>query len=303
MISGVLNVYKEKGYTSHDVVAKLRGILGQKKIGHTGTLDSDAEGVLPVCLGKATKACSLLTDAGKTYEAVLLLGQKTDTQDMSGRTVSTGDPSGLRGEEVKEAVFSFLGDYDQVPPMYSARKVNGKRLYQLAREGKTVKRPARTVQIRRIEILKMQLPRVAFLVDCGKGTYIRTLCNDIGDRLGCGGVMESLIRTRVGPFKIGQSVRLDEIEKKMRAGELEQILIPTDALFPDCPRVIVRKEGEPLAHNGNKLPAGMVERLPGEAGAIENVRVYDGTGAFLALYRYEETGQEYRVVKMFDQKE
>ncbi len=303
MIQGVLNVYKEKGYTSHDVVAKLRGILGQKKIGHTGTLDPEAEGVLPVCLGKATKACGLLTDAGKTYETVLLLGQKTDTQDISGRILSVEDPSQLRTEEVEEAVFSFLGDYDQIPPMYSARKVNGKRLYQLAREGKTVQRPARTVQIHKIEILKMQLPRVTILVDCSKGTYIRTLCNDIGDRLGCGGCMESLIRTRVGPFGIGQSVRLSEIEEKIRAGELEQILTPTDALFPDYPQVVVQKEGEPLAHNGNRLPAGMVERLPGWTGDCKDVRVYDSTGAFIALYRYDETGQEYRVVKMFDQKE
>ncbi len=303
MIHGILNVYKEKGFTSHDVVAKLRGMLGQKKIGHTGTLDPDAEGVLPVCLGKATKVCGLLTDMGKTYEAVLFLGKTTDTQDSSGQVLTTGDPSGLTAEEIEDAVFSFLGSYDQIPPMYSARKVGGKRLYQLAREGRTVERTARTVRICQLEILQMQMPRVKILVDCSKGTYIRTLCQDIGEKLGCGGFMESLIRTRVGPFDIGHSLTLDEIETKTRAGELDEILTPVDSLFPDCPKVTVSGKGESLAHQGNKLPADMVDSLPDGEADGRDVRVYDSTGSFVALYRYDKNGQEYRVVKMFDQKE
>ena len=160
MVNGILNVYKEKGYTSHDVVAKLRGIVGQKKIGHTGTLDPDAEGVLPVCLGRATKVCDMLTEKDKTYEAVLLLGKETDTQDISGTVLRVGETEGLTQEQVKDCVMSFVGEYDQIPPMYSALKVNGKKLYELAREGKTIERKSRKVEIKEIRILEMALPRV-----------------------------------------------------------------------------------------------------------------------------------------------
>ena len=190
MVHGILNVYKEKGYTSHDVVAKLRGIIGQKKIGHTGTLDPDAEGVLPVCLGKATRLCDLLTEKEKTYEAVLLLGRTTDTQDTTGETLAVSDTEHLTEEEVRRAVLSFQGTYPQVPPMYSALKVNGKKLYELAREGKTVERKPRMVTIYGIEILSADLPRVRMEVKCSKGTYIRTLCQDIGESLGCGGCID-----------------------------------------------------------------------------------------------------------------
>lgn len=202
MIHGIINVYKEKGFTSHDVVAKLRGIVGQKKIGHTGTLDPDATGVLPVCLGKATKLCDLLTDKDKTYEAVMLLGMTTDTQDITGRILEEKSTETLTADKVREVIESFIGDYDQIPPMYSALKVNGKKLYELAREGKVVERKARPVKILDIRIIEMDLPRVRMEVSCSKGTYIRTLCHDIGEQLGCGGCMESLIRTRVSAFQI-----------------------------------------------------------------------------------------------------
>ena len=217
MVNGILNVYKEKGYTSHDVVAKLRGIVGQKKIGHTGTLDPDAEGVLPVCLGRATKVCDMLTEKDKTYEAVLLLGKETDTQDISGTVLRVGETEGLTQEQVKDCVMSFVGEYDQIPPMYSALKVNGKKLYELAREGKTIERKSRKVEIKEIRILEMALPRVRMEVSCSKGTYIRTLCHDIGEKLGCFGCMESLLRTKVSRFEIESSLKLSEIQKKIYA--------------------------------------------------------------------------------------
>ena len=182
MINGILNVYKEAGYTSHDVVAKLRGICRQKKIGHTGTLDPDAVGVLPVCLGNATRLCDMLTDKSKEYEAVLLLGKVTDTQDISGKVLEE-HPVPAEEEKAVEAVLSFLGKYEQIPPMYSALKVNGKKLYELARAGKEVERAGRPVEIRQIEILSAALPEITFRVVCSKGTYIRTLCHDIGARL------------------------------------------------------------------------------------------------------------------------
>ena len=239
MVNGILNVYKEKGYTSHDVVAKLRGIVGQKKIGHTGTLDPDAEGVLPVCLGRATKVCDMLTEKDKTYEAVLLLGKETDTQDISGTVLRVGETEGLTQEQVKDCVMSFVGEYDQIPPMYSALKVNGKKLYELAREGKTIERKSRKVEIKEIRILEMALPRVRMEVSCSKGTYIRTLCHDIGEKLGCFGCMESLLRTKVSRFEIESSLKLSEIQKKREEGKLSEIITPLDAVFFQYPAVTV----------------------------------------------------------------
>ena len=227
MINGLINVYKEPGYTSHDVVARLRGILKQKKIGHTGTLDPAAQGVLPVCLGTATKLCDMLTDRTKTYRAVLLLGRDTDTQDTTGETVFADEAGALALEEerVREAVMGFLGDYDQIPPMYSALKVDGKKLYELARAGKEVERKARPVTIYELQVESIELPRVVMSVTCSKGTYIRTLCYDIGRALGCGGCMEQLTRTRVGSFLLEDSLKLDEIEALARAGQIEPYIL------------------------------------------------------------------------------
>ena len=204
-------------------MAKLRGIVGQKKIGHTGTLDPDAEGVLPVCLGRATKVCDMLTEKDKTYEAVLLLGKETDTQDISGTVLRVGETEGLTQEQVKDCVMSFVGEYDQIPPMYSALKVNGKKLYELAREGKTIERKSRKVEIKEIRILEMALPRVRMEVSCSKGTYIRTLCHDIGEKLGCFGCMESLLRTKVSRFEIESSLKLSEIQKKERKESFQRL--------------------------------------------------------------------------------
>ena len=254
MIHGVLNVYKGKGYTSHDVVAKLRGITGQKKIGHTGTLDPDATGVLPVCLGKATKLCDMLTDKDKTYEAVLLLGVSTDTQDAGGEVLGTSDTAGLGEKEVREAIQSFVGGYDQVPPMYSALKVGGKRLYELAREGKVVERKARPVDIYQIRVLKMDLHRVWMEVSCSKGTYIRTLCHDIGEKLGCGGCMEELFRTKVSSFLLSDSLTLADINKRMQEGTLGEVLVPVDAMFGGYRKIVVKEPWISLARNGNSLP-------------------------------------------------
>ena len=292
MLDGIFNVYKEKGYTSHDVVAKLRGIAGQKKIGHTGTLDPDAEGVLPVCLGKATKVCDVLTDKTKTYQAVLLLGRRTDTQDISGACLEEQDTAGLTEEDVRRAVESFRGGYMQTPPMYSALKVGGKKLCELAREGKTVERKARKVQIHRIEIRRMELPRVWIEVECSKGTYIRTLCDDIGEMLGVGGCMEELLRTRVGSFRLEDSVRISQLEKYREAGTLGEHLIPVDCLFADCPRVDVTERLEPLLYNGN--PLCLPEREDGQL-----VRMYDSSGRFIALYRYQQENHIYKNEKMF----
>ncbi len=224
MYHGIINVYKEPGYTSHDVVARLRGILKQKKIGHTGTLDPAAEGVLPVCLGMGTRLCDMLADRTKTYEAVLLLGCSTDTQDTTGTILTENREKALAldPETAEKVILGFKGDYDQIPPMYSALKVDGKKLCDLARAGKEVERKARRVQILEISILNMELPRVSIRVTCSKGTYIRTLCDDIGRELGTGGCMEHLLRTRVDRFLVEDSLKLDEIEQLRDMDGLEE---------------------------------------------------------------------------------
>ena len=298
MIHGILNIYKKKGYTSHDVVAKLRGITGQRKIGHTGTLDPEAEGVLPVCLGRATKVCDLLTDRDKTYEAVLFLGIRTDTQDVTGTVTDRGDVQGITREMVEQAAHKYVGEYDQIPPMYSALKVNGKKLYELAREGKTIERKARRVRIYELEILEEALPRVRLRVRCSKGTYIRTLCDDIGADLGCYGCMEALLRTRVGPFALEEACRLEEVASALKTGELGKMLCPIDRLFAEYPAVRVNEGWEKLSYKGNGLKRSMTD-VDREIKDGACVRLYDVGGNFLALYRYHREAEEYTTVKMF----
>ncbi len=309
-MDGIINVYKEKGFTSHDVVAKLRGILRMKKIGHTGTLDPAAEGVLPVCLGKGTRLCDMLTDKTKTYRAVLLLGRETDTQDTTG-VVQAEYPVNVTEEEVREAILSFLGDYMQIPPMYSALKVNGKKLYELARQGREVERQARPVQILDIQIERIDLPRAAFFVTCSKGTYIRTLCYDIGRKLGCGGCMESLLRTRVDRFKLEDSLTLSQIEKLRDEGRVEEHVVPVEGVFLGLPALVTKPgDGDKLVHNGNPFPAELAVEADGlaETGGgltasaadhFDGVRVYDSAHHFIGVYRYSEEKRRYQPQKIF----
>lgn len=303
MIHGILNVQKEKGYTSHDVVAKLRGIVGQRKIGHTGTLDPDATGVLPVCLGRATKLCDMLTDRDKTYETVLLLGCTTDTQDISGTVLERKEVPDLAEDAVKDVLQSFVGEYAQIPPMYSAVKVNGRKLYELAREGKEIERKARNVQIYEIRIQKIELPRIWMEVRCSKGTYIRTLCHDLGQRIGCGGCMEELVRTRTGRFCLEDSLTLEEIAGKKADGSLGEVIVPVDEMFSDYPRMYVSGRGSMLAKNGNPLLSDMLSGCDGDpAKNRQNIRVYDEAGQFIAVYQWQEKKGSYHVVKMFYEK-
>ena len=294
-MNGIINVYKEKGFTSHDVVAKLRGILHMKKIGHTGTLDPDAVGVLPVCLGKGTGLCSMITDWTKTYEAVMLLGTVTDTQDTSGTVLKTREVN-VTKRQILEVCSSFEGEYDQIPPMYSALNVNGKKLYELAREGKVIERKARPVKILDIQILEIDLPKVRMEVSCSKGTYIRTLCHDIGEKLGCGGCMESLIRTRVSTFRIEDAKTLDEIETLKQEGKLAELLVPIDAMFPSYPKITVKDDWKAFAKNGNPLDLKMLKEACGQDEETQ-VRLYDESGKFIAIYQWKE--KKYHIVKMF----
>ncbi len=298
MIHGVINIHKEKGFTSHDVVAKLRGILGQKKIGHTGTLDPDATGVLPVCLGKATKLCDMLTDKSKTYETVLLLGKTTDTQDISGEMIAEGSIEALSEESVKACIHSFVGAYDQIPPMYSALKINGKKLYELARQGIEVERKARPVEIHEIRILEMDLPRVRMEVSCSKGTYIRTLCHDIGQKLGCGGCMEELVRTRVSRFTLEDAMTLDEVAARRDDGTLDAGIVPIDAMFSEYEAVTIRSEFASLAYNGNSVFAKHLKQSV-DVYEAKPVRLYDEAGLFIGVCTYDEGRKQFQLTKMF----
>ena len=298
MINGILNIYKEKGYTSHDVVAKLRGITKQKKIGHTGTLDPDAQGVLPVCLGKATKLCDMLTDKSKTYEAVLLLGICTDTQDISGKILKKKSTEDLTEEMVLDCIQGYIGEYEQLPPMYSALKVNGKKLYELAREGIEIERKPRKVTIYNIHVDEIHLPRVRVTISCSKGTYIRTLCHDIGEKLGTGGCMESLLRTRVSCFELKDSLKLEEVAEKIAEEKLTEILVPVDAMFRDKKAVCVRQECEALIYNGNSFRREEI-CIPERYADGESVRVYDTKEHFVGIYRYDAPEDAFHVEKMF----
>lgn len=296
-MDGILIVNKEAGFTSHDVVAKLRGICGQKKIGHTGTLDPAATGVLPVCLGSGTKLCDMLTDRDKEYVAELLLGVETDTQDTTG-TVVRRCPVTVSEETVAAACDGFLGGYDQIPPMYSALKVDGKKLYELAREGKTVERKARRIEIPELEILEIRLPVVRFRVVCSKGTYIRALCADIGEKLGCGAAMQSLSRTRVGHFLLADARTLGELQQLKCAGRLEEAMLPVESVFAGCPALHVAEEAARLLENGNVLyPLQTREKevyAPGQW-----VRMYRTDESFAGVYAYDDGRQLYKPVKMF----
>lgn len=308
MYNGVIIVNKEAGFTSHDVVAKLRGILKQKKIGHTGTLDPDATGVLPVCLGHATKLCDMLTDKDKTYEAVMLLGQATDTQDTSGKVISETDVHDLRentdtltDDKIKEAILSFVGHYSQIPPMYSALKVNGKKLYELAREGIEIERKPREVYINSIKNISIDFPRVTMTVSCSKGTYIRTLCNDIGEKLGCLACMDRLKRTQVSTFSIEEAMTLDKISELVKEeNSIDTHIISVEKIFEIYRAANTKEEFDKNIYNGNSLKADMVkmsDERPLEH--EEKFRMYDSKGLFMGIFVYKKSENVFKVEKMF----
>ena len=300
MIDGILNVYKEQDYTSFDVVAKLRGILKQKKIGHTGTLDPMAEGVLLVCLGKATKLVDLLTEGDKCYRATMKLGYETDTEDVTGETTAEGDAAvlaQLTQTDVECAILSFVGKYYQIPPMYSAIKKDGKKLYEYARAGIEVKREPRPVEIYAIhDITKEGDDTYSFDVYCSKGTYIRSLCRDIGRKLSCLAVLSGLLRKEVHGFSVTDALTLQEIEVRQADGTLQDAILPVDALLKQYSAYEITEQAENYLRNGNKLSPRFFKDM-GER-RDTRIRVYHA-GKFAALYDYKEEEQIYKPFKMF----
>jgi len=307
-LEGVLPILKPTGWTSHDVVAKARRILGVKRIGHTGTLDPAVTGVLPLCVGRATRFVEYLQDLPKQYEAVLVIGIATDTEDMEGTIVAQSDDIVLTEAQIREALFSFQGEIDQVPPMYSAVKVDGKRLYELAREGKEVERKSRRVTIYELELLSTKLsggegfPEIAFRVTCSKGTYIRTLCVDIGRRLGFPAAMKSLVRTQTGNFSLSDCVTLEQLAELASKGEAGAKLIPGDQAIGHLPAIKLTAEQSKHGLQGRKLylNANQFEQLEGlETERI--IRAYDSNGDFLGLFQWQADLRQLTPHKIFSE--
>ncbi|MBQ6530646.1 MAG: tRNA pseudouridine(55) synthase TruB, partial [Clostridia bacterium] len=240
-MNGIIIVDKPQGKTSHDIVYAIRRLTGIKKVGHTGTLDPMATGVLPICIGSATKVADMLTLSDKAYTAEFVLGKTTDTLDAEGE-VLTESKVNVTGDEIRAAVMSFVGEIEQIPPMYSAIKQNGKKLYELARQGIEVERKPRKVTINSIDILEINGKTVTIDVSCSKGTYIRTLCADIGERLGTGAYMTKLRRTKTGIFAISESYTLEELGTLNELGTLKNVLIPIDKIFEKYPEIILNEK-------------------------------------------------------------
>ncbi len=285
-MDGVLIINKEKGYTSFDVVAKLRGIIGQKKIGHLGTLDPEAEGVLPVLLGRATKLAGLLSDGSKVYRTVLYLGAETDTQDACGKVLAHHLVT-CTENEVRAAVNSFRGSSTQLTPMYSARKVDGRKLVDLARKGVEAERPEAEIHIESIEIIAIRLPRVVLRVRCSKGTYIRTLCHDIGQKLGCGGLMEELVREESSGFSLKDALPVGVVESMKFTGRLSEAVLPMSSLLKAYPERMLKPSFDSAALNGNPLKRDSFKASPNDIDG-DTVQILTSEGMLAGLYRLEK---------------
>jgi tRNA pseudouridine55 synthase len=286
---GYLVIDKPAGWTSHDVVARVRRIVVEKKVGHAGTLDPAATGVLPVAIGNATRTIEYLAEADKTYIADVTFGVTTDSCDIEGRVTGVNDASHLDLALVEPAIHAFVGDQLQVPPMHSAIKVDGRPMYELARKGEVVDLPARSVTINSIAILGWNAPTVRIEVTCSKGTYIRSLARDIGERVGPGAYLSRLVRTRVGSFRLQDAMTLDRLAERMEAESWEQV-----ALAPDCAMLgydaIVLNEGEAADwHMGRRVPS---------YGATGTVRVYDATGMWIGVGQIDDGSRDLRPIKV-----
>lgn len=286
-MNGILLIDKPESWTSNDVVQKLRGILHEKRIGHAGTLDPMATGLLTVFVGRATRAVEFAEGDRKRYLAGLRLGLTTDTQDITGEVLGQCEADVTR-EALEEALQAFRGEIRQTPPMYSAVKVNGRRLYELARKGETVERKEREITVYSLEILEQNGEDWLLDVSCSKGTYVRTLCHDIGEALGCGGCLSSLRRTEAGLFSVENAHTVDAVAVSAAAGLADALLLPTDSLFQEHPAVTVGEKDEARVRNGSFFRLDCPDGL---------YRLYGGSGEFLALARV--AGGTCRTIKSF----
>ena len=294
MANGILVIDKSAGWTSQDVAAKLRGVFHERRVGHGGTLDPMATGVLPIFIGRATRAAEFLESAEKEYIAGLCLGVVTDTQDTSGNILETHPVTATR-EAVQAALAQFLGPIEQIPPMYSAVKIGGQKLYELARKGKEIERKPRSITIHELELLEGEGTEFTLRVRCSKGTYVRTLCHDLGRALGCGGCMEELLRTKVGRFSLEESHTLSEVQAAMEEGTIQDQIYPVEQVLADYPAVYADSYGDRLLLNGNPLSENLVSPQHKEGW----VRMYASDGTFTGIFQWDAGKKKYYPVKMF----
>jgi len=293
-IDGILNLDKPRGKTSFDMVALVRRLSGERRVGHAGTLDPEATGVLPICLGQATRLIEYLAEATKSYRAEVELGVATDTFDATGKVTQQGDVSSLTREQVEAALSSFRGSIEQTPPMYSAVKIKGVPLYRLARAGLEVPRKARRVELYRIVLLDWQPPVLAIEVECSKGTYIRSLAHDIGQKLGCGAHLKNLVRLKSDPFHITEAVSIARIEEAFKQSDWSALVLPLDVAVKHLPAITVDAESEKSIVNGRSLAS-----TPGEDLAVKLRRVYSSDGSFIAITRFDEERGYWKPEKVF----
>ena len=286
MAGGILNVNKPRGMASFAVVSLVRRLTGVRRVGHAGTLDPTADGVLPICLGHATRIVEYLVDAPKTYHATIRLGVATDTSDSEGTVVATADASGVTREEVEKALLTFVGEIQQLPPMYSALKHAGQPLYRYARAGKTVPREPRTVTIHRMEIVRFALPVVEVELECGRGAYVRTLAQDLGQQLGCGGYLERLTRLRSGPVSLGDAIELDELREAGEQETWQELLSPVDRVLESWYAALLDEQHTLDVRQGRLLLLTPAHREAAELAVDTRCRAYSEAGEFLAILRY-----------------
>ena len=293
-MDGILNIHKATGMTSHDVVAKIRKLLQQKRVGHAGTLDPAASGVLPICVGQGTRVAEYLSESGKAYQAEILFGTVTDTYDAEGTILRTHDTSTLTLSAIEEILSQFLGSQMQMPPQYSAIKLQGQPAYKRMRAGEEITLTARPVTFYQLHILDWQAPRLTLAIDCSKGTYIRSLAYDLGERLGYGAHLSALIRTRSGPFVLAESVTLEQIAQAVENNTIEQLVTSADTVLEHYPALHLDAPTVERVLHGNTFPY--------DAPPAELARVYDTQGQFLAIATWNAEQQMWQPKKVFHNK-
>ena len=293
-MDGIFNINKPAGKTSFGVVAAVKRLTGERHAGHAGTLDPDATGVLPICLGQGTRIVEFLMDTKKTYRAEVELGKATDTYDRSGKVTYQGDASGIDISKVEQSLALFRGNIEQMPPMYSAVKHRGQPLYRLARAGITIQRKSRKVTIHRLEIISWQLPIITLEIECSKGTYIRSLAHDLGEALGCGAYLKNLERTRYGIFDTKDAVSLTQLEEAYRQGDWQRYLYPIDSVLENIKAIEVDEGSEAAIKTG-----GFLKNVPSDNDEEKYRRAYSKDGRFLAILTHDKDIGAWRPKKVF----
>ena len=299
-LNGIFNINKPAGKTSFGVVALVKRLTGERHAGHAGTLDPDATGVLPVCLGQGTRIVEFLMDARKTYRAEIELGKATDTYDSSGKVIYQGDISGIDINKVEQALALFRGNIEQVPPMYSALKHEGQPLYQLARAGIAVQRKRRIVKVHRLELLTWQSPLIALEIECSKGTYIRSIAHDLGEALGCGAYLKGLVRTRYGIFDVKEAISLLQLEEACKKGNWQRYLYPIDSVLEDFTKIVLNEAGEQAMRTGSLLSPEHVETQDVKENPYQRYsRAYSQDGRFLGMLQPVPDREAWQPKKVF----